>query len=241
VSEARSKVTLRPRSKLERVLDALSDAYEIPSRPELDLLSHLTILLLVRGGAEPAAATAALGPLCKKNDEAVDGALLASASRDVVAAICAAERVDATVEALRKAGEIATRGPACLDKRCAGELGEARWLLGTVPGIDDPRADLLLLYSGTQAIVAPTAHAAYVAARLGYPGSSYAAVARSLDAELPSFDAVEVAWRVHHVLDRHGKELCTLASPQCGRCPVRSSCAYHGQGEDPAAKLLPRS
>jgi endonuclease III-like uncharacterized protein len=86
-------------------------------------------------------------------------------------------------------------------------------------------------------VIAPTSYGLQVAVRLGYPGTTYASIARSLDVEVPSPDAIGLAWRAHHLLDLHGKQLCQKA-PICHRCPIREDCAFAGDGDDPALKLM---
>lgn len=237
MDDAQSKVTLRPRSKLERVLDAIGEEYEVPPRPALDLVSQVALLHLVGCGADHKAAIVAIGPLCSKPG-AVDPELLAHTPRELVATVCPEGLVDDTVRALRSLGEAATAKPQGLEARCRGDLTEARRLLRSLPGMAEQRADLILLQAGIHAVVAPTGYGVQVAARLGYPGTSYASFARALDEELPEHaNAVAVAWRAHHLLDQHGKRICAPRSPQCGRCPVRDACAYRGEGEDPATRL----
>jgi hypothetical protein len=235
VVDAQSKVTLRPRSKLERLLEPLSNAYTIPERPDVDVLSQLTLLYLVGSGGDRKAALAAMSPLCAKNGR-VDPEKLARTTREIVAAVCPEPYVDDAHQALRAAGEAASGAPD-LDARCRGDLSDARRLLRSLPLITEQRADLLLLYSGAHAVVAPSPQGIHVAARLGYPGAAYASFARALDAELPDLDGVEVAWRAHHLLDQHGKGICAQKAPQCARCPIRDACAFKGEGEDPADRL----
>lgn len=236
--EARSKVTLRPRSRLERVLERLESRYGVPPRPRVDALTELTLLYLVGGGADAKRALGALAPLCDKLG-AVDADKLAETSRELVAQVCVEASVDGVLAALRAAGTLAQRLAGGLDAGCRRELTEARALLGSLPRLSEHHADVLLLYSGAHALVAPSGFALQVAARLGYPGSSYAAIARSLDLEVPSSDALGFAWRAHHLLDQHGKQLCTRQAPACTSCPVRQSCAVPDGEEDPAARLAP--
>lgn len=236
MSEARSKVTRRPRSRLERLLEPLGDLYEVPPRPALDLLSQITLLYLVGVGGDGKRALGAMSPLCGRTG-AVDAEKLASTPRELVGSVCAEAAIDDAVDALRAAGAMATRLPDGLDARCRTDLAEGRRLLRSLPRIGEQRADLLLLHAGIHAVVAPTTYGLQVAVRLGYPGTTYASVARALDIELPAPDAIELAWRAHHLLDLHGKQLCVLRAPSCARCPLSERCSFHGEGEDPAAKL----
>jgi endonuclease III len=234
VLEARSKVTLRPRSRLERIVESLASAYGTPPRPDLDVLTQLTLLHLVGWGADAKRALVALAPLCGRSG-AVDADKLAQTPRELVASICEAAAVDDALSALHAAGALALRLPEGIDARCRADLAGARALLSGLPGLGEPRVDLVLLHAGAHGVVAPSPFAMQAAVRLGYPGSTYAAVARALDVELPNGD-VDLAWRAHHVLDQHGRSLCGRP-PACARCPVRDGCAHGGEGDDPAARL----
>jgi hypothetical protein len=229
-------VTRRPRSKLERLIEALGEVYPVPARPELDVLTQLAIMHLVRCGAEPDAALLAIRSLSGP-DGAVSADKLAEAPRELVASVCADDQVDDAVGALRAAGEASRGGLLGLDARCRADLDEGRRLLGALPGLTEPLADLLLVCAGAHPLVAPTASATRVVARIGYPGATYAAVARALDEELPAGDGVDLAWRAHHVLDQHGKAACTPRAPECKGCPIHLACAYRGAGDDPAGRL----
>ncbi len=238
MDDTQSKVTLRPRSKLERIVEVLSGTYAVPVRPELDLLTQLVLLELVGAGSEPKAALAAIAGICV-SPGVVDAEKLAATPRSLVEKVCAPTNVDDALAALRATGALAKE--SSLAEQCEDDLDRARKLLKSIPTMTDHRADVALLYAATQAIVAPGSAASRVAARIGYPGATYAALARALDEELPSPTAFNVAWRAHHVLDQLGKTLCAPQSPECFRCPVREACAFHGIGEDPAARLVGRT
>jgi endonuclease III len=236
--EARSKVTLRPRSRLERVLERLEDLYGVPPQPRIDALTELTLLYLVGGGADGKRALSVLAPLCNQRG-AVDADKLAEAPHELVAQVCVEASADEVLAALRAVGAVAQRLAEGFDASCRRGLAEARALLASLPRLSEHHADVLLLYSGAHALVAPSHLALHVAARLGYPGSSYAAIARALDVEVPSSDALGFAWRAHHLLDQHGKHLCTRRAPACASCPVRQSCAVPDGGDDPAERVAP--
>lgn len=97
--------------------------------------------------------------------------------------------------------------------------------------------DELLLRAGKLATVAPTEHALRVVVRLGYPGDTYDAVARALDAELPGSDALGVATRAHGLLDAFGRAICHEVGPACDECCVAAGCGFRGAGQDPAVRL----
>jgi A/G-specific adenine glycosylase len=50
------------------------------------------------------------------------------------------------------------------------------------------------------------------------------------DEELP----MGQAWEFNQCVMDLGAVLCRPQSPSCGECPLRSTCAWHGEGDDPA-------
>src|SRR5690349_10497293 len=106
----------------------------------------MTLLYLVGSGAETKAALGAVGALCD-GAGVVDCGKLLSAARDPVAAVCPPAQLDEVLRSLQSLGEMASQSPVPLDRRCAKDLGEARRLLRSLPGIGEQRADLLLLQS----------------------------------------------------------------------------------------------
>jgi hypothetical protein len=224
-----SKVTLRPRSKLERVVELLEPGSEVPPRPKNGLVTQLVLYFLVWGEAPPQSAAQLakgwLGP-----DGQVDAARLAEAN---VEGACSASRAADATAALQAVARLAADGLEVLARR---DPEDARRKLASLPKLPADQIDFLLLSSGAASTVAPSAAALRVTARLGYPGSTYAALARALDAELPEGDPHEVAWRAHHILKQHGLRTCK-ETPSCGSCRVSSACGYAGRGDDPASKL----
>ena len=231
MSDVRSKVTRRPRSKLERLLDALGAAHAAPARPPVDLGVQVALSCLVAAQVSPADARDRVRAWSSASGE-VDAARLIAVTDDEVAGVCPPEQARAATAALRAVGHLVADG--ALDETWDAE-DTRRALLG-VPGMTPPVADYLLLAAGRLATVAPTAPAMRVAVRIGYPGSTYGAVARALDLELPNAGDVGSAWRAHQLLDHHGRLVCT-ARPACAGCPLREGCSYAGEGVDPALRL----
>ena len=230
MSDVRSKVTRRPRSKLERLLDALGAAHTAPTRPPVDLGVQVALSCLVAAQVSPADARDRVRAWSTASG--VDAARLVAVTDEDVAGVCPADHVRPAAAALRAVGHLVADG--ALDETWDAE-DTRRALLG-VPGMTPPVADYLLLAAGRLATVAPTLPAMRVAVRIGYPGATYGAVARALDLELPNAGDVGSAWRAHQLLDHHGRLVCT-PRPTCATCPLRDGCSYAGEGVDPALRL----
>lgn len=227
-----SKVTLRPRSKLERLVDLLEPSSEVPARPKNGLCIQLALYFLLWGEAAPHAAAEAVKTL-RSPDGQVDPMELGTGARPLVASLCTPGRVDDVVAALQAVGRLASDGLEAVARR---DPEEARRRLATLPRLAADQADFLLLASGAVSTVAPSLAALRVVARVGYPGTTYAALARALDAELPEGDPHEVAWRAHHVLKQHGLRVCK-DTPACSTCRAEKACSYAGKGDDPFVRV----
>lgn len=108
-------------------------------------------------------------------------------------------------------------------------LDTAKRALRIFPGIGEPGAEKILLFSGQQALLAPDSNGLRVLVRLGlvreetsysrtYAGSRN--VARDLPAE------PEAVQQAHLLLQHHGQTLCKRSAPRCNECPLASTCAY---------------
>lgn len=228
-----SKVTLRPRSKLEKLVEMFEHGSPVAPRPKDGLVSQLVLFYLLAAGCGPEAALRALGSL-RACEGPIDAGRLAGLERSFVEPLCSAALVDETLAALQAVGRAASDGIETIARR---DPDEARRRLGALAKLSAQQADYLLLAGGACSTVAPGPAALRVASRLGYPGTTYAALARSLDGELPEGDPHEVAWRAHHALRLHGERVCHAKSPSCGACRAASACSYRGQGDDPASRI----
>ena len=107
-------------------------------------------------------------------------------------------------------------------------LPEAKRALRKFPGIGEPGAEKILLFSRRHAFLAPDSNALRVLARLGLVAAklSYAqgyAAARALaKRELGRSVAGLIA--AHQLLRRHGQELCRRMRPRCDQCPLFKLC-----------------
>jgi endonuclease III len=106
---------------------------------------------------------------------------------------------------------------------------QARKALKAFPGIGNPGADRILLFSRLAPVAAVPSACPHVPVRvlLGPEGDKYvaiyAAAQRMLDALPATFDA---RIRGYLLIDRHGHELCKRSKPLCERCPLQAHCAF---------------
>jgi endonuclease III len=107
-------------------------------------------------------------------------------------------------------------------------LAKARAALKRFPGIGEPGAEKILLFTGTHALFALESNGLRALVRLGYAREQkgYAATYRALRAALAPLERRGCAWlqRAHLLLQRHGQELCKRNAPRCDDCPLQAEC-----------------
>ena len=138
----------------------------------------------------------------------------------------------ARVEKLRRIAQIALQEfDGDLDKVVKQPIAQAKKSLKKFPGIGDPGAEKILLFSKTQPVLALDSNGLRVLLRLGYgeERKSYAATYRSAQEAIASELRRDFDWLIasHQLLRRHGQELCKTAEPLCASCPLKSSCRYY--------------
>ncbi|MGD0867270.1 MAG: hypothetical protein ABSA49_17135, partial [Rhizomicrobium sp.] len=108
-------------------------------------------------------------------------------------------------------------------------LPKARTLLKKFPGIADPGADKILLFSGVSVQPALESNGLRVLVRLGFAPqqSSYTASYKAAVAALAEQGTMERDWLIeaYVVLRAHGQALCKRSAPNCIACPLDKSCA----------------
>ena len=140
----------------------------------------------------------------------------------------------ARVEKLRRIAQIALKEfDGDLDKVVKQPIAQAKKSLKKFPGIGDPGAEKILLFSKTKPVLALDSNGLRVLLRLGYgeERKSYAATYRSAQEAIASELKRDFDWLIaaHQLLRRHGQELCKTAEPLCASCPLKSSCRYYLQ------------
>src|SRR5262249_48503949 len=107
-------------------------------------------------------------------------------------------------------------------------VDEAKRALRKFPGIGEPGAEKILLFSGRHAFLAPESNALPVLGRLGFLpddpnySRSYAAARKMADVHIPA--RIEPRIEAHQLLRRHGQEICRRTRPLCPECPVNRLC-----------------
>jgi len=108
-------------------------------------------------------------------------------------------------------------------------LDNAKRALRSFPGIGEPGAERVLLFTGQQALLAPDSNGLRVLVRLGLVreersySKTYAASRQAAKA-LPAKPSV--LQEAHLLLQQHGQTLCKRSAPRCEACPLAPGCAY---------------
>ena len=110
-----------------------------------------------------------------------------------------------------------------------GPIAVAKRALRSFPGIGEPGAEKILLFSGQHALLAPESNGLRVLVRLGLvvEEKSYArtyAASREAAKELPP--ETSAMQEAHLLLKQHGQTFCKRIVPLCEECPLVLECAY---------------
>ena len=115
-----------------------------------------------------------------------------------------------------------------LEAALALPLAKARRAMKRFPGIGDPGADKILLFTGTHALPALESNGLRALVRLGYAReeTSYARMYRTGVAALAPHAERGCAWlmRAYDVLRAHGQRTCTHNAPACDACMLAEEC-----------------
>jgi endonuclease-3 len=118
----------------------------------------------------------------------------------------------------------------------------AQKALQQFPGIGEPGAEKILLFTRTTPVLALESNGLRVLLRLGFGeekksySTTYRLVQKAAGQELDRDWSLLI--QAHLLLRRHGQEVCRRSEPGCGECPLAADCEYHQQGEK--AELSPK-
>jgi len=122
---------------------------------------------------------------------------------------------------------------------------QARRELRRFPGIGEPGAEKILLFTGTEPVLALDSNGLRVLLRLGYgkEAKSYASSYRSAQKAAAQDIEENCARRVraYELLRRHGLELCRRSAPKCEICPLTASCAWYSTNRPLVSRRSPRA
>lgn len=109
-------------------------------------------------------------------------------------------------------------------------LPKAKQALRKFPGIGEPSAEKILLFTRSYPVLGLDSNGLRVLVRLGFgeEKKSYTATYRAVQEAIKAQLREDYDWliSVHILLRRHGKELCKTSAPLCEKCPMKKSCAY---------------
>ena len=107
-------------------------------------------------------------------------------------------------------------------------LAKAKKALRRFPGIGEPGAEKILLFTGRHALPALESNGLRVLCRLGLAREQkdYRRTYLSGQAALEPYVRRGCEWlqRAHLLLRRHGQELCKNTAPDCDPCPLARGC-----------------
>jgi endonuclease III len=112
---------------------------------------------------------------------------------------------------------------------------KAKKALQKFPGVGEPGAEKVLLFTGSYPVLALESNGLRVLLRLGYGeemksySTTYRLVQKAVEAELDK----DYSWLIeaHLLLRRHGQELCKRTKPECQKCPLALDCEYYQRGD----------
>jgi endonuclease-3 len=118
-----------------------------------------------------------------------------------------------------------------LDEVVKRPLAEAKRAIKMYPGIGDPGAEKILLFSKSHPVMALESNGLRALLRLGFgrEQKNYAATYRSVQTAIsgqykPDFDRLIQA---HLLLRKHGQDLCRRSKAICQPCPMKKVCNYY--------------
>jgi endonuclease III len=139
-------------------------------------------------------------------------------------------------EKLRKCAKIVL-------EECDGDLRpvlkfpfpKAKKVLQKFPGIGEPGAEKVFLFTRTYSVLALESNGLRVLLRLGFGeekksySTTYCLVQNAAGGGLDK----NYSWLIqaHLVLRRHGQKLCRRSAPICDKCPLSSDCEHYLRGD----------
>jgi endonuclease III len=109
-------------------------------------------------------------------------------------------------------------------------IPKAKKALRLFPGIGEPGAEKILLFSGTLPTLTLESNGLRVLVRMGFSKEKgdYSATYRAAKAALQPQIHENCDWliRAYQLLRLHGQQTCKNSEPRCNQCPVSGYCFY---------------
>lgn len=140
--------------------------------------------------------------------------------------------VEGRVEKLRSSAQLVLRSfHGDLKNVLKLPLKQATKSLNKFPGIGDPRAEKILLFTKRYPVLALESNGLRALLRLGFgeDHKNYSTAYRSAQDAVKDQLKPDCDWLigVHQLLRRHGQELCRRTDPVCTQCPLNKVCRYY--------------
>ncbi len=214
---------------LRKAVELLEGHHGVPAPPPTADPFELILWENVAYLARPARRSEAFALLAKSVGTRPDAIL--RAEKRTLERIAARGILESTSAAkLRECARIAVeRFGGDLDAVVRRPSNEAKRALREFPGIGEPGAETILLFSGRQPLLAPDSNGLRVLVRLGLVAeqASFArtyAASRAIATDLRG--GIRRMQQAHLLLKEHGQTLCKRGSPHCDACPLSFACAY---------------
>jgi endonuclease III len=229
----RQRAAIKGRLALGEAVRLLREHYGRPARPRTADPFELILWENVAYLAPPARRREAFEAL--KSTVGTSPSAILTANQEALERVTGRGILKSTFAAkLRECARIAyERFGGDLRTPIRGPLRAAKQALRRFPGIGEPGAEKILLFTGRQALLAPDSNGLRVLVRLGlvreqksYAGT-YAASRRAAEV-LPA--KAGILQEAHLLLQQHGQTLCRRTAPRCDLCPLARGCAYARRG-----------
>ena len=102
---------------------------------------------------------------------------------------------------------------------------EAREYLMSLPGVGPKTAAIVLCFSLNRAVIPVDTHIFRVSWRLGLVEKKNGEAKAHIT--LQKLIPLDIIYRFHVALIRHGREVCRARNPRCLECPVSHICCYY--------------
>ena len=113
-------------------------------------------------------------------------------------------------------------------------FAKAKKALQKFPGIGEPGAETILVFSQTYPVLAVDSNGLRVLLRLGFgeEKKSYSTTYRLVQKAIKKGLDKEYSWLIqaHLLLRHHGQELCKRTKPGCKKCPLAPDCEFYQGG-----------